>query len=138
MIENVQGKSKEGDNCEVKPSLFADVSLHSVFIDCLLELPEKNFWVNDHKPVCQKRQEESDDYCNNNFNQEVAYPVNPPTNCGLITYFCHYIIQGYHWYFNFLVEFPANVLKEVKHGVYEASGPIPYTIHLEMTGTNGN
>ena len=37
-----------------------------------------------------------------------------------------------------LVEFPSNVLTEVKHGVYEASGPIPYTIHLETSGIKGN
>ena len=36
------------------------------------------------------------------------------------------------------VDFPSKVLTEVKHGVYEASGPIHYTIHIETSGTKGN
>ena len=39
---------------------------------------------------------------------------------------------------NSSVNFPSNVLTEVKHGVYEATGPIPYTIHIETSGTKGN
>ena len=41
-------------------------------------------------------------------------------------------------YLNSSVNFPSNVLTEVKHGAYEASGPIPYTIHIEISGTKGN
>ena len=39
---------------------------------------------------------------------------------------------------SFSVDFPSKVLTEVKHGVYEASGPIPYMVHLETVGTKGN
>ena len=81
MIKILQGKSKEGNNCEVKPSLFANVSLHSVFINCLLELPEDNFLWN--KIICQKRQEESEGYCDNDRNPELLYSDDPPYECGL-------------------------------------------------------
>ena len=85
MIEILQGKSKAGDKCKVQPSLFADVSLHSVFIDCFLEFPAKKFWeyLGTKKHTCQKRQEESEGYCDNSENLELLYPGNPPYDCGV-------------------------------------------------------
>ena len=137
-IEFLQGKSRGGNTCEEKPSLYADVPLHSVFINCFLELSDDEFldkvFYREHK--CRKRQDESDGYCNNHRNTELVYPDNPLYNCGV--YSCLSLLHiPMHCCFHFSVEFPSNVLTEVKHGVYEASGPIPYTIHLEMTGTNG-
>ena len=36
------------------------------------------------------------------------------------------------------VDFPSKVFTEVKHGVYKASGPVPYMVHLETVGIRGN
>ena len=69
------GKNKEDDACIEKASLFTDVYLHSVMIDCVLEVRSNT------KTTCWKRQIESEGYCNDYRNREADFPELP--ECGL-------------------------------------------------------
>ena len=80
----IQGKNEESNSCKELAMLFTDVHLHSVFIDCVLEWPDDSaispeFFRREH--MCQKRQEESEDYCDNSANREFEFPDSP--DCGL-------------------------------------------------------
>ena len=87
----IQGKNEESNSCKEKASLFTGVHLHSVFIKCVLEVPEDSVTSLPgyfrREQLCQKRQEESEDYCNNYHNWDFEFPDSP--DCGL--YFFNYV-----------------------------------------------
>ena len=59
----------EEESSGKKAVFFVDIHLHSVFIDCILQTyGEAN---------CQKRQEESDGYCDDSYNIELEYNPDP-------------------------------------------------------------